>query len=205
MAVAVYYTETTDIMDSDFFHYLPAVQLGCRQALTALNLTGPTFTNIDGLTKSFYSILLTDLDQTSKTNILAHPHLLLEFQKLTCINDLVDPQPPAHIFQNQTSFINYYGQSELIGVAGIPSVSPAVIAAVFLPGSTTQINRLTPHRDHRDRTPVPPGTVAGPESSSHVRPRATTPRSEIFHWMRGASLYAARRVRTCLESRRGGK
>lgn len=42
--------------------------------------------------------------------------------------------PPSNIFQNQTAFFNYYNQinlvangQEVLGVAGIPFVSPAVI------------------------------------------------------------------------------
>jgi hypothetical protein len=118
-------------MDSDFFSYEQILSIERGENLSALLLTGQTFKFIDGLVKSFYSLLLTDLGQTTSTNIFANPKLVIQFMKDECSAFSYCGRLPSYIFQNQTAFFDYYSQPGQHLGAGIPVVSPSVISQQY--------------------------------------------------------------------------
>jgi hypothetical protein len=139
----------SDVMRPSFFTYNTSVYAGCPSFTDPL-LTGDN-TFIDGLAKSFYALMLTDLGRNGTSNILSNPHMVMQLQKTSPFQPVSPGPPPSDVLQNETEFFNWYGSvgeysdepyGETIqnplkaygnpGVyTSIPAVHPAVLATQY--------------------------------------------------------------------------
>jgi hypothetical protein len=104
--------------------------------------------DIDALTKSFYSLVLSDLGQAVPTNLLTNPGLIMELQEAIPVQDASTvPErlgydistPPSDLYQNETAFFNWFGEffvqyfvpSDKQIATNTPVVLPSVIAQQY--------------------------------------------------------------------------
>jgi hypothetical protein len=91
-------------MQSNLFSYNTSVYTGCPHFTDPL-LTGDVNTFADGLAKSFYALMLTDLGQNETGNILENPQLVMQLQRRSPFQP-VSPGPPlSDMLQNETTSI----------------------------------------------------------------------------------------------------
>jgi len=129
------YIGSRNILRTDFFGltqiiwrqggaFSPAVPIGSEFLIET----------VDRLAKSLYSFILADLGQSTPSNILAHPSLLMEFVNLT-ENQIPSPYnglsgslgyPPM---DSETAFFN---QTQKFAGLSIPSIDPSTISAQYL-------------------------------------------------------------------------
>ena len=130
-------------MSPGFFYYGTSVS-GCPY----FDLPGSLSSGIDALTKSFYSLVLSDLGQAVPTNLLTSPKLIMELQETIPVQDVSAalgyfytplPPPPSDLYQNETTFFNWFGEffvdyfmlNDTQIATSMPVVLPAVIATQY--------------------------------------------------------------------------
>ena len=103
-------------MSPGFFDYSTSIASGCANKIYLL---GSLSTGIDALTKSFYSLVLSDLGQAVPTNLLTNHGLIMELQETIPVQDLFTllysptyniSAPPSDLYQNETAFFNWFGE-----------------------------------------------------------------------------------------------
>ena len=140
----------SDVMRPSFFTYNTSVYAGCPSFTDPL-LTGDANMFVDGLAKSFYALMLTDLGRNETSNILSDPHMIMQLQTTSPFQPVSSGPPPSDVLQNETAFFNWFGSvgEYSDGVYGetiqnplkaygnpgvytsIPAVHPAVLATQY--------------------------------------------------------------------------
>ena len=147
------------IMQPEFFEYdVPIVinDYDCTDFIYNVSVpTAAVNTQLDGLFKSIYSLLLADLGQLVSTNILADPKLIMQMLEMSPARPVSTSPGPPDVFANETKFFDWFGSAEtysdlgrtiynpLRGLDGQPStLIPVVFPAVILTQYTCQVPEL---------------------------------------------------------------
>ena len=133
-------------MSPGFFEYSTSIVSGC--ANSNIDLSGSPSTSIDALTKSFYSLVLSDLGQAVPTNLLTNSGLIMGLQETIAVQNVSTllelweyhiSTPPSDLYQNETAFFKWFGEffiqyfvpSDKQIATSMPVVLPAVIATQY--------------------------------------------------------------------------